>query len=103
MKTYWVNEQGEEKKSCPENLSTKLHVLHEVPDESEEFGRSDRTEVAEAPQSSRETPQTAVASTVSVSAEDIWIRKVMEEERAERIRKATERLQNYKASLRGDS
>jgi hypothetical protein len=102
MTTFWVNAS----KSDGEPLSVQYlkdhaRTLHSLPEVSEEFDVSTRTEDIESQPSPQETLQETAPRTGSTSAEDVWVRKVVQQERTEQIKKATERLNQFKVALKG--
>ncbi len=105
MTTFWVNAS----KSDAEPLSVQYlkdhaRTLHPLPEVSEEFDMSTRTEATEAiesPSSPKQSLQETAPRTGITSAEDVWVRKVIQQERTEQIRKATERLNQFKVAVKG--
>lgn len=105
MTTFWVNaSKSDAEPHSGQYVKDHARTLHPLPEGSEEFDLSTRTETTEAiesPSSPKETLQETAPRTGSTSAEDVWVRKVIQQERTEQIRKATERLNQFKVALKG--
>jgi hypothetical protein len=105
MKTFWVNRVGDDLEPQPVKLIRKdsrsvrtLDILDEETDDNDISKRSDamiEDIEAPAPEVVQQSPPNQ-----NLSAQDVWVRQIVQQERAEQIRKATEKLNLYKAALR---
>lgn len=105
MKTFWVNDVGEDLDPQPVKLlrkdSCSIRTLEILDEEANDYDESKRSDVviedieAPVPQAVHESPPNH-----NLSAQDVWVRQIVQQERAEQIRKATEKLNLYKAALR---